>query len=66
MNCKFMKSCYSSKSGNISSSANSASLIAWSLPRALSVNSRSSVSSGESSPRIFVRASISPVRLPVL
>ena len=34
--------------------------------RALSVSSRSSVSSGESSPRISVRASISPVRLPVL
>lgn len=34
--------------------------------RALSVSSRSSASPGESSPRISVRASISPVRLPVL
>ena len=57
---------YSSKSGYSSSWENSASLIAWSFIRALSVSSRSSVSSGESSPRISVRASISPVRLPVL
>ena len=55
----------SSHKGN-STKSNSASLIAWSFSKALSVNFRNSASSGESSPRISVRASISPVRLPVL
>ena len=57
---------YWSKSGYSSSSANFSSVIAQSFVRALSVSSLSSVSSGESSPRISRRLSISPVRLPVL
>ena len=57
---------YWPKSGYSSSSANFSSVIAQSFVRALSVNSLSSVSSGESSPRISRRLSISPVRLPVL
>jgi hypothetical protein len=57
---------YWSKSGYSSSWAKSSSVIAQSFVRALSVSSLSSVSSGESSPRISRRLSISPVRLPVL
>src|SRR5699024_3022125 len=58
--------CYSSKSGYSSSASKSASVIARSLARVLSVRASSSVSSGSRWPRISDNASMAPRRLPGL